>query len=66
MKNLRMIVDGGSFDVAEAIRELAAAGLVLAPAEKSDDGPAKAATATTAATTTTAAAPAPAKRQVKK
>ena len=34
MKNLRMIVDGGSFDVAEAIRELAAAVLTLAPAEK--------------------------------
>ena len=31
MKNLRMIVDGGPFDVAEAIRELAAAVLALAP-----------------------------------
>ena len=30
MKNLRMIVDGGSFDVAEAIRELAAAVLAIA------------------------------------
>lgn len=41
MKNLRMIVDGGPFDVAEAIRELAAAVLTLATtaATTADENP---------------------------